>query len=95
VGIRVDFCVERRGFGTNLQASSFQLLRVYKSHFSIVLARAFVDLNEGGADRILRRWTYLIWRDEPIDAGAAMPFNATCEIIDGLPTATVWKDVSC
>jgi hypothetical protein len=23
-----------------------------------------------------------------------MPFNATCEIIDGLPTATVWKDVS-
>jgi hypothetical protein len=23
-----------------------------------------------------------------------MPFNATCEIIDGLPAATVWKDVS-
>jgi hypothetical protein len=44
---------------------------------------------------MLGRWTHLIWRDEAIEAGAPIPFNPICEIIDGLPTATVWKDVSC
>lgn len=38
VGMWVGVCVGQRGFDAHLQASTFGLLRVYKSHISIVLA---------------------------------------------------------
>jgi hypothetical protein len=39
----------------SLQASSFRLLQVYMSHISIGQARVIIELDEGGAERVLRR----------------------------------------